>query len=139
MSLSSTKRGGFENYFRIVRVTIATTSPFLGNKSHQTAIHSVTHCQDRHAVIFGNPFQGAPCQVPWFFLAMRFDPVTQVTFCCLRANLKESYEQSLIILHNTVLPLEARTFEKMQIFQEDQKTISALIKLLVGIFFKFRP
>ena len=30
--------------------------------------------------------------------------------------------------------LKALSFEKMQIFQEDQKTTSALIKLLVGIF-----
>ena len=30
----------------------------------------------------------------------------------------------------SVLPLEARTFERKQIFQEDQKTICALIQLV---------
>ena len=35
----------------------------------------------------------------------------------------------------SVLPLEARTFEKKQIFQEEQKTIFAIIKPVLGIFF----
>ena len=36
---------------------------------------------------------------------------------------------------NAVLPLEARTFEKKQIFQEEQKTIFAIIKPVLDIFF----
>ena len=36
---------------------------------------------------------------------------------------------------STVLPLEARTFEKKQIFQEEQKTIFAIIKPVLDIFF----
>ena len=36
---------------------------------------------------------------------------------------------------NSVFPLEARTFEKKQIFQEEQKTICAIIKTVLGIFF----
>ena len=35
----------------------------------------------------------------------------------------------------TVFPLEARSFEKKQIFQEEQKTIFAIIKPVLGIFF----
>ena len=38
-----------------------------------------------------------------------------------------------------VFPLKARSFEKKPIFQEDQKTIFALIKLVFGIFFKLSP
>ena len=34
-----------------------------------------------------------------------------------------------------VFPLETRSFEKKQIFQEEQKTIFAIIKPVLGIFF----
>ena len=40
---------------------------------------------------------------------------------------------------STVFPLETRSFEKKQIFQEEQKTICAIIKLVVCNFFKFIP
>ena len=36
---------------------------------------------------------------------------------------------------NSVFPLETRTFEEKQIFQEEQKTICAIIKPVLGIFF----
>ena len=39
------------------------------------------------------------------------------------------------ITPESVLPLEARSFEKKQIFQEEQKTIFAIIKPVLGIFF----
>ena len=35
----------------------------------------------------------------------------------------------------SVFPLEARSFEEKQIFQEEQKTICAIIKPVLGIFF----
>ena len=35
----------------------------------------------------------------------------------------------------SVFPLETRTFEEKQIFQEEQKTICAIIKPVLGIFF----
>ena len=35
----------------------------------------------------------------------------------------------------SVFPLETRSFEKKQIFQEEQKTIFAIIKPVLGIFF----
>ena len=38
-------------------------------------------------------------------------------------------------LHISVFPLEARSFEEKQIFQEEQKTICAIIKPVLGIFF----
>ena len=40
-----------------------------------------------------------------------------------------------IIYAFTVFPLETRTFEEKQIFQEEQKTICAIIKPVLGIFF----
>ena len=38
-------------------------------------------------------------------------------------------------LNFSVFPLETRAFEKKQIFQEEQKTIFAIIKPVLGIFF----
>ena len=38
-------------------------------------------------------------------------------------------------MYLSVLPLEARTFETKQIFQEEQKTIFDIIKPVLGIFF----
>ena len=40
-----------------------------------------------------------------------------------------------VFSHTTVFPLETRTFEEKQIFQEEQKTICAIIKPVLGIFF----
>ena len=37
------------------------------------------------------------------------------------------------------LPLESRCFENNRIFQEDKKTIFAIIKLVYGTFFRFNP
>ena len=36
----------------------------------------------------------------------------------------------------SVIPLESRSFEEKQIFQEEQKTICAIIMPALGIFFK---
>ena len=98
MSLSSTGRGEFENYFRIVRVTIATTFP-----RQQIASNGNIFCyllpRYTHAVIFGNPFQGAPCQVPWFFLAMGLIQWRKSPFVVWEHNF-ELYEQILMILHH---------------------------------------
>ena len=41
----------------------------------------------------------------------------------------------LILILWTVFPLETRSFKKKQIFQEEQKTICAIIKPVLGIFF----
>ena len=48
-------------------------------------------------------------------------------------------QQQVVWRDMAVFPLEARSFEKKQIFQEEQKTIFAIFKLVAWIFLQFSP
>ena len=88
------------------------------------ALNITTHVLKPGGDFVAKIFRGKDISLLFSQLRIFFD---EVTVAKPRSSRNSRYG------HKSVLPLEARSFEKKQIFQEEQKTICATIKLVVPV------